>query len=482
MPPPVRPDLAVLSASLAVVGLRIALNRSASQDTSAAATAKNQTQQQSVVQSQTKLQQQKTRMATVDDSLDEQKKDLGSSSSSNAAPLESKTSEGEADPDKARLERVVLDAFAAQAIKIGDQLGLYVALYEAQSASETGFASLQEICDRAKTDSRLTYEWLCFQVKTSYISIMTLHTGQELFRLEESMAKYLLPPAFSPVSMVGLLRLGTCMMSLQPVMRAFETGQQTLFLPDEHPDVKFDEDLSQSKKPENWIRYARETFGTKFFRDSFVDTVLLRITGGREIATQLEQGTIDVADVFCGSTSGLLCIALAGRFRSTRFIGFESSHVSLTRARDLAHAAETKNARFYDIKERSIQFGPPPSTSRKRTVRPGFGLVLTFMTMSMVDAETQLAVFKEVRAGLDQGAPWIIMDLDPQDSDLSQAMSLGMSMLHFLPSLHAPQACSAFTERRCQQLAQLAGFSSVVRGPSVSQDLTLKLRTFILRC
>jgi len=385
------------------------------------------------------------------------------------------------DSEKQRLERMLVDAFAVQSIKLGDQLGLYVAMHEAQVRSDDGYITLETLCDMARTDLRMTLEWIRFQVKLGFVAQRD-DKDRDKFRLSISAAQYLLPPSYSPVSMTGSIRLATCMMDLTPVLASFETGKQSLFCHDEPQDVKFVENLADSKTVENRIRYARESFCTKFFRDKFVSEVLLKLEDGNEIVGRLDCGAIDCVETLCGATSGTLAITLASRFRNARFIGFETSHVSLSRARDLSRAAATKNARFYDVKERSVSFGPPPSQSKMRQVKPGFGLAVTFLSLSMMDVASQLAMFKDVREGLEPDACWIIMDLDSEQNDIAFALCAGMSLLHFLPSMAAPSTSTPFTFAKCQELAAVTGFTQVqMLTPVVVDEMLVRINAFALR-
>lgn len=66
--------------------------------------------------------------------------------------------------EKRFLQNAILNCNLAQSICIGDHLGIYVAILEAQTCSPSGTATLEEICIRSQTDPGRTEEWLMFQV------------------------------------------------------------------------------------------------------------------------------------------------------------------------------------------------------------------------------------------------------------------------------------------------------------------------------
>lgn len=90
-----------------------------------------------------------------------------------------------------------------------------------------------------------------------------------------------------------------------------------------------------------------------------------------KLSTRLPRAALDMledgVDVGClWSGNGELAVALARAFPRSRFFGYEDSHELLSASRELASRRAVSNARFFDVRERPLSFGPPMGSSLAR--------------------------------------------------------------------------------------------------------------------
>jgi len=159
------------------------------------------------------------------------------------------------------------------------------------------------------------------------------------------------------------------------------------------------------------LRRAEERILLPFYRKVLFEQGLIDL--------DLESG-IDVADVGC--RNGLTTIAFAQRFPNCRVTGYDNSSGMLTRARDAARQASVFNIRFFDLRERPLEFGPPPParTQNGQLQSAKFKLILS------VNDNVHLN-FSEVKKVLsEQDGIWIIL----HRSSKSPASDLCLSAHH----------------------------------------------------
>ena len=185
---------------------------------------------------------------------------------------------------------------------IGEELGLYRAMADGKPISADDLAA------KARTNPRLTREWLSAQAASGYI--------------EHSDGKFRLPPEQalalanedSPVYVAGgATVLGAMYFDKDKIVAAFR-GNGALAWGDHHP----------------CLFSGTEKFFRPGYRANLVSTWLPALEG---VVPKLERGA-RVADVGCGH--GASTVVMAQAYPKSRFFGFDSHGASIDAARQRA--------------------------------------------------------------------------------------------------------------------------------------------------
>jgi len=197
---------------------------------------------------------------------------------------------------------------SAALVLIGDELGLYKALGNSESA-----LTPEELAVKTSTDSRYVREWLAAQAASGYVNY-DAENKRYWMSAEQSLA---LAWDDSPVHMPGAFQIVSSVIKDQhKISEAFRAGTGV-----------------------GWHEHHPSLFeGTeRFFRPNYAANLISNwipaLTGVKE---KLERGA-QVADVGCGHGSSTILMAQA--YPNSRFIGFDYHQGSIEKARQRAEAA-----------------------------------------------------------------------------------------------------------------------------------------------
>lgn len=259
-------------------------------------------------------------------------------------------------------------ALSAVLVRVGDRLGLYKALAEAE-------ATPAELARRTGTHERYVREWLGNQAAGGYVAYDAA-TGryslppEQAFALAEEGSPAFIPGAFDVIAAV--------FKSQERLMDAFRSG-----------------------KGIDWCDHDSSLFvGTeRFFRPGYaanlVSSWLPALDG---VVEKLSDGA-EVADIGCGH--GASTILMAQAFPKSRFIGFDYHSKSVSTARDRASAAGLGDRVRFEV-ARSTDF-------------PGEDYDLVTFFDSLHDMGDPPGAAKHVRERLNDDGTWMIVE--PQAGD-----------------------------------------------------------------
>ncbi|MEY4340077.1 MAG: hypothetical protein RLZ14_1927 [Actinomycetota bacterium] len=340
------------------------------------------------------------------------------------------------DPDKLKFYSFHLftkldGAVTAGMIHLGDRLGLYRAMKEADRPLTT-----HEIAAATGTIERWVREWAYNQAASKMIEA----NADGTFSLSPEAAVVLADSAHPAFGMGMFHRLPQTMNALEHVRDSFRTG------------VGHDYD---SHGPEGAVGIERsfEPWNSAFL----VPVVLPALDGMLE---KLQQGAA-VADVGCGAGSAVLLMART--FPNSVFTGYDISQYALARANDKLEASGLDNASFADPRDRAL----PDDGS--------LDLVCTFDCIH--DMAHPQAVIDAIRASLKPDGTWLLVDIKALDTFEENArknpmasLMYGISVLSCMSSaLSEPDGLGLGTlglsENKAREMSELAGFTRFRRMP-----------------
>jgi 2-polyprenyl-3-methyl-5-hydroxy-6-metoxy-1,4-benzoquinol methylase len=198
-------------------------------------------------------------------------------------------------------------ALNAALVTVGDQLGLYRAMADAQPISSGVLAA------RTRTHERYVREWLNAQAAGGFV---TYDAGEDSYTLPAEHA-FILADESSPVAMAGIFQAATAVMDGRTrVAERFRTGEGVGW--HEHHDGLF--------------CGTERSFGANY-RMHLVSEWLPALTG---VVEKLERGA-RAADVGCGH--GASTILMAQAFPASTFTGIDVHAESIATARRRAQDA-----------------------------------------------------------------------------------------------------------------------------------------------
>jgi 2-polyprenyl-3-methyl-5-hydroxy-6-metoxy-1,4-benzoquinol methylase len=310
---------------------------------------------------------------------------------------------------------------------LGDRLGLLKAL------ETDGPVSSEELAARLGLNERYVREWLRGMTAAGYLEY---EPDDRQFSLPAEHAPVLAQET-GPVFFGGVYQeLIGSLAALDPVSDAFRAGGGA-------PQETYPPDLWE----------GMERFTASWFENLLLSEWLPAVP---EVRAKLEQGA-KVADVGCGA--GRALIKLAGSFPNSRCTGFDAFDGQVTRARqNAALAGQGDRVRF---ERRDVAANGLPER---------FDLIATFDVVH--DAIDPLALLKAIRAGLEPGGTYLLLEINCADhahenqGPIAQVL-YGFSLLYCMTSSLAHDGAGLGTcglpESSIRALAVEAGFGTVTR-------------------
>lgn len=264
-------------------------------------------------------------------------------------------------------------AFTAGMIHLGDQLGLYRAIADADTAMTS-----HELADATGLQERWVREWLHNQAAARLVE---LHDGEgaSRFGLSGEAVAVLASPNHPAFGMGMFHRLPQTMQALSVMPESFRTG-----LGHDYDSHGPDGAVGIERSFEPWNRH------------NLLRKVLPAMDG---VVDRLEAGA-RVADVGCGAGGAVLLMAEA--FPNSSFVGYDISRHALERAAAKLTESGLSNARFVDPRDEPL---------------PGDGsldLVTTFDCIH--DMAHPSPVVGAIRGALRDDAAWLLVDIRAAES------------------------------------------------------------------
>ena len=319
-------------------------------------------------------------------------------------------------------------AVTAGMIHLGDRLGLYRAIAEAEAPVTSA-----ELADATGLQERWVREWLGNQAAAQLVELTTDH-GVDRFSMTGEARAVLATPEHPAFGMGMFHRLPQTMGALQLMPQCFESGVGHDY--DCH-GVEGAEGIERSFEPWNNANLIRKVLPA-------MDGVVERLRAGAR-----------VADVGCGAGGAVLLLAEA--FPNSTFVGYDISQHALDRAHAKLAESRLTNARFADPRTEPL----PDDGS--------FDVVTTFDCIH--DMAHPQSMIDAIRRSLADDGHWLLVDIraaetlaDNIDSNPMASLLYGMSVLSCMSSaLSQPGGAGLGTlglpASRAEAMARAAGFT-----------------------
>ncbi|MFN8023290.1 MAG: class I SAM-dependent methyltransferase [Acidimicrobiales bacterium] len=344
-----------------------------------------------------------------------------------------RTDQPAVDPDALKLFSFQLftkleGAVTAGMIHLGDQLGLYAALKQADGPLTTA-----ELADRTGLAERWVREWAFNQGAAKMITAVTDDSG-ERFTLTPEAAAVLATPDHPAYGMGMFHRLPQTMRALEEMPASFRSG------------VGHDYD---SHGPQGAVGIERSF--EPWSNANLLPNVLPKLDG---VVERLTAGA-RVADIGCGAGGAVLLMAKA--FPNSHFDGYDISKFALGRAAQKLEESGLTNAAFHDPRDEGI----PANNS--------LDLITTFDCIH--DMTHPQEMMQTIRRALSDDGTWLLVDikaLDTYEMNVKKnpmaALMYGISVLSCMSSaLSEPGGAGLGTlglsENKAREMAAAAGFS-----------------------
>jgi len=260
-------------------------------------------------------------------------------------------------------------ALVSAMVYLGDRLGLYAALRDAEPMSR------DELARKTGLHERWVREWLEGQAAAGLVD----YKGSGRFALSPEAAS-VLADENSPFFLAGgFCALPAQMAVLEKLPEAFRTGI----------GLKYDALGSEGAR-------GVERLLAPWFRSQLVPVALPKLDGVEE---KLRNGA-EVADVGCGA--GVALIEMAKAYPRSAFHGYDISKYALERAAGHKAEAGVHNVTFHDAATDGL-----PATAN-------FDFITTFDCIH--DMAHPDAVMGAIRKALKADGTWLIADVHGQDS------------------------------------------------------------------
>jgi SAM-dependent methyltransferase len=202
-------------------------------------------------------------------------------------------------------------AYGAVLVYVGNKLGLYKAMAEAQE--EGGSISSEELASKTGTVERCVREWLANQAAGGYV---IYDPSTQKYTLPKEHAMVLVDENSTVYSMGGFQAASAYFRETPKIIEAFRTG-----------------------KGLSWADHDPELYqgSARFYKPVYTANLLsswIPSLDGGKVEEKLKKGGTFVADVGCGY--GLTTIMMAKAYAGSTFVGFDNHAPSIERARQLA--------------------------------------------------------------------------------------------------------------------------------------------------
>jgi SAM-dependent methyltransferase len=203
-------------------------------------------------------------------------------------------------------------AYSAVLVYVGDKLGLYRAMAEAQKSGGVGSITSEELASKTGTVERCVREWLGNQAAGGYIKYDPL---TRKYSLPTEHAMVLVDENSTVYSMGGFQATSAYFRETPKIIEAFRTGKG-LSWADHDPE----------------LYQGSERFYKPVYIANLLSSWIPSLDAGK-VEEKLKKGGAIVADVGCGH--GLTTIMMAKAYPSCNFVGFDNHAPSIERARQL---------------------------------------------------------------------------------------------------------------------------------------------------
>lgn len=340
------------------------------------------------------------------------------------------------------LGKVVTDvgaAMSAALVVIGDELGLWRALAEAQAPM-----SPAELATRTETNHRYIREWLNAMAAGGYV---TYCKDSQAYRLEPEQAVALADPN-SPAFVPGLFQVTAAMWAGRAKIGAnFRTGAG-LEWGHQHP----------------CLFEGTERFFRSGYLGNLIQSWLPALDG---VVAKLERGAL-VADVGCGV--GASTIIMAKAYPKSRFVGFDSHAASIELARQRAREAGVADRVRFDV--------------ANATDFPGTGYDLIAHFDCFHDLENPAGAASRAREAIAPDGTWLVVEPfandAPEDNHnvigrVFYAASTMLCVPHSL-SKGGPALGAQAGEQRLREQILAGGWGKLRRATQTPFNLVLEAR------
>jgi SAM-dependent methyltransferase len=202
-------------------------------------------------------------------------------------------------------------AYSAVLVYVGNKLGLYKAMSEAQE--EGGSISSEELASKTGTIERCVREWLANQAAGGYIKYDPI---TQKYSLPKEHALVLVDENSTAYSMGGFQGTAAYFRETPKIIEVFRTGKG-LSWADHDPE----------------LYQGSERFYKPVYIANLLSSWIPSLDGGK-VEEKLKKGESLVADVGCGH--GITTTMMAKAYPNSKFVGFDNHVPSIDRARQLA--------------------------------------------------------------------------------------------------------------------------------------------------
>jgi SAM-dependent methyltransferase len=220
-------------------------------------------------------------------------------------------------------------AYSAVLVYVGNKLGLYKAMAEADGQAITS----EQLASKTGTIERCVREWLANQAAGGYIKYDPF---TQKYSLPKEHAMVLVDENSTAYLMGGFQATASFFRDIPKIIEAFRTGKGLSW---EDHDAE--------------LYHGTERFYKPLYSANLLSSWIPSLDGGK-VEEKLKKGGAFVADVGCGH--GLTTIMMAKAYPSCRFVGYDNHAPSIKRARQLAKEEE-------GLREEQIRFEVASSTN-----------------------------------------------------------------------------------------------------------------------
>jgi 2-polyprenyl-3-methyl-5-hydroxy-6-metoxy-1,4-benzoquinol methylase len=315
-------------------------------------------------------------------------------------------------------------AVTAGMIHLGDRLGLYSALADADAP-----LTAAELADHTGLDERWVLEWVSNQAAARLVAV-----DDDRFTLTPEGVTVLATPDSEDYGMGMFHRFPSTMGALEEMPESFRTG-----LGHDYDSHGAEAAVGIERSFEPWNRHH------------LIPTVLPMLDG---VADRLEAG-VSVADVGCGAGGAVLM--MADRFPHSTFTGYDISRHALVRAEARADESGAGNARFLDPRDEAM-----PSDH-------SVDFITTFDCIhDMTDPQ---GVMHAIREAIADDGTWLLVDIKGRDTlaenlekNPMAALMYGISVLACMSSGLSEQGGAGLgtlglPESKAREMSERAGFT-----------------------